>query len=114
MNKIDLKNIEPKELVPGFHGRFVHTKNMTLVHWDVEAGATLPEHAHVHEQVTNLTEGEFEMAIEGEKQVLKAGSVVVIPSHAKHSGKALTKCKITDVFYPVREDYKCLSETSLN
>lgn len=105
MNKIDLKNIPAKEIVPGFKVRFVHSENMTFAFWDVEAGATLPEHAHIHEQVSNLTEGEFELTIDGEKQMLKPGSVVVIPSNVKHSGKAITQCKITDVFYPVREDY---------
>ncbi len=106
MNKSDLKDIESRELVPGFHGKFVHTENMTVVFWEVDAGASLPEHEHMHEQVTNLTEGEFAMTVAGEKQLLKAGSVVVIPSHVRHSGKALTRCRITDIFYPVREDYK--------
>jgi len=31
--------------------------------------------------------------------------VVLIPSDAKHSGKALTDCTIIDIFNPVREDY---------
>ncbi|MBE0649693.1 MAG: cupin domain-containing protein [Bacteroidales bacterium] len=105
MNKIDLQNIPAKELVPGFHGKFVHTENITFAYWNVEAGAVLPEHSHVHEQVSNLTEGEFEMTVDGEKQILKPGSVVVIQSNVRHSGKAITKCKITDVFYPLREDY---------
>lgn len=105
MNKIDLKNISAKEIVPGFHVKFIHTENMTFAYWDIEADAVLPEHAHFHEQVANLMEGEFEMTVEGEKQIVKPGSVVVIPSNATHSGKAITHCRIIDVFYPVREDY---------
>lgn len=105
MKKIDLINIPAKELVPGFHAKFIHSKNMTIAFWEIDAGATLPEHVHVHEQVSNLTEGEFEMTVEGEKQIMKSGSVIVIPSNAMHSGKAITNCRITDVFYPVREDY---------
>jgi quercetin dioxygenase-like cupin family protein len=53
-----------------------------------------------------MLEGEFEMVIEGETRTLKANTVTVIPSNAKHSGRALTDCKIIDVFYPVREDYR--------
>lgn len=106
MNKIDLQDIPAKELVPGFHGKFVHTENMTIVWWDVEAGALLPEHGHMHEQVSHLTEGEFEMTVDGETQLLKPGSAVVIPSNARHSGKAVTNCRIIDVFCPVREDYR--------
>lgn len=105
MNKIELRNIPPKEIVPGYQVKFVHSENMTIAYWDIEAGATLPEHAHRHEQVSNLTEGEFEMNVEGEKHVMKPGSVVVIPSNAQHAGKAITHCRMIDVFYPVREDY---------
>lgn len=106
MNKIDLRNIPAREIVPGFHGKLIHTDNMTIAFWDIEAGASLPEHAHEHEQVTNLTEGEFELTIKGQKHFMKPGSVVVIPSNVKHSGKAITPCRITDIFHPVREDYR--------
>ena len=29
----------------------------------------------------------------------------MIPSNATHSGRAITACRILDVFYPLREDY---------
>jgi quercetin dioxygenase-like cupin family protein len=99
----DLKEIEP---VPGFKGRFVHSDHVTLAYWNIAAGSVLPQHAHVHEQIANVIEGEFEMTIAGETKVLKPGQVAVIPSNVLHSGKALTKCYIIDAFYPVREDYR--------
>jgi len=79
---------------------------MTFAHWKITAGATLPEHAHVHEQVVNMIEGVFELTISGETRKLNQGSVAIIPSKALHSGKALTDCRIIDVFYPIREDYR--------
>ena len=36
----------------------------------------------------------------------KNGDVIVIPSNIPHSGRALTKCILMDVFSPVREEYK--------
>jgi hypothetical protein len=66
MPKIDLDQIEEREIVPGFHARFVHSENMTLAFWRVEAGATLPDHQHIHEQVANVLEGEFELSVDGE------------------------------------------------
>ena len=102
----ELQHITPKEIAKGFTARFVHTQGFTLSFVDVVAGAELPEHAHVHEQTSQVIEGEFEMVIGGKTVLLKPGSVVVIPSNVPHSGSALTDCKIHDVFCPVREDYR--------
>ncbi|MDA3907384.1 MAG: cupin domain-containing protein [Bacteroidales bacterium] len=106
MQKININEVSTKEVVPGFHGIFVHTDNITAAYWDIVAGSALPEHNHVNEQVMNLVEGEFEMELEGEVLKLYSGAVVVIPSYARHSGKAITHCKIIDIFHPVRDDYK--------
>ncbi len=94
-----------KEIMPGFLGRMVHTEQMTFSYWEVKSGAQLPEHQHFHEQLSMLMEGNFEFNINGEKKLLEAGDFIVISSNTPHSGKALTECKIIDVFTPVREDY---------
>ena len=101
----NLKDIPEKELIPGYKVKFVHSKNMTLAYWNIEKGAPLPEHSHKHEQVANVIEGKFELKVDNKTKVLEPGDVAVIPSNVKHSGKAITKCKLIDVFYPVREDY---------
>lgn len=106
MSFIDLDKINKKEIVPGFEGKFIHTNNMTVVYWNIQAGSQLPEHSHHNEQITTIIEGEFVLTSEGETRNVKPGDVAVFPSNVKHSGKALTDCYIMDVFYPVREDYK--------
>jgi len=78
---------------------------MTFALWDIDAGASLPEHAHPHEQVVHLLEGELSLTVAGINKVMKTGSVAVIPSNARHFGKAVTVCRVLDVFYPLREDY---------
>jgi len=103
---VEISQIEPKELIKGFNGRFVHTENATLAFWEIKAGAALPEHSHFHEQVSYVQEGRFELTVDGETRVYEPGLMAVIPSNVVHSGKALTDCKILDVFCPVREEYK--------
>jgi len=95
-------------MLPGAKARFIHSKNMSLVYWDFEAGAGMTEHTHPHEQILNLLEGSFEMNVGGHTLRLEAGAVLVIPPHVPHSGKALTACRALDVFYPVREDFQNL------
>jgi quercetin dioxygenase-like cupin family protein len=60
----------------------------------------------MHEQVVNVIEGQFELTVEGKTTILNPGDLFVIPSNAGHTGRALTKCKVIDVFYPIREDYR--------
>jgi len=106
MTFININDIKAKEIVPGFWGRFVHSENVTLASWQVEPGASLPQHSHPHEQVTTLIEGEFELTIAGETRLLKPGMVAVVPPNVQHSARALTACQIIDVFYPVRSEYQ--------
>lgn len=106
MSYIELDRVEEKELIPGYKARFVHSEQMTFAYWNVEANAALPEHSHHHEQVANVLEGEFELTVGGEARVLSPGMVAIIPSNVPHSGIAITDCRILDVFYPIREDYR--------
>ncbi len=101
-----INQLELKEILPGIKARFLHAHNFTIAYWEIAKGSVLPMHSHVHEQSSQITSGEFELTIEGETQVCGIGSVALIPSNAKHGGVALSDCTITDVFYPVREDYK--------
>jgi quercetin dioxygenase-like cupin family protein len=98
--------VEEKTIIPGFHGKIAHSANMTFVLWRIDAGALLPEHAHLHEQVVQVFEGELQLTIDGVMRTSAAGSMAIIPSRARHSAKALTACRVMDVFYPIREDYK--------
>ena len=99
-------DIEPKEIIKGFHGRFVHMNGFTYAYWEVEAGSEIPMHDHVHEQMMKVIEGDFEFTVNGKTKIYTPGMIVKIPSHVSHGGKALTDCKLSDIFCPVREDYK--------
>lgn len=106
MNSIEIQHLPQKETVKGFKGRFVHTGTLTLAFWEIEKGAASPLHAHVHEQIMHVLEGQFQLTVEGETKVYGKDQLVVIPSNATHGGMALTDCKLLDIFSPVREDYK--------
>lgn len=103
---LKLSEIAPKEIMPGYHGKLVHGDTMTLAFWEVEKGAEVPEHAHMNEQIMHVLEGDFEFTVGGVTKVYRPNELVIIPSHTPHSGKALTPCKLMDVFSPVRDAYK--------
>jgi quercetin dioxygenase-like cupin family protein len=101
-----LDALPEQEVFPGFHGRFVHSGSMTFAWWTIDAGAEVPEHAHPHEQVVNMLEGELSLTVAGEDHILHAGDVVAIPGGVRHAAKALRPSRVLDVFSPVREDYR--------
>jgi len=99
------EDLEPRTVLPGLHGRFLHSGAMSFVLWVMDAGSAFPRHTHPHEQVVHVFEGELELTVEGIATVLKPGMVAVIPPNAVHAGRALTACRAMDVFHPLREDY---------
>lgn len=104
--KINLDDINEKEIMPGLFVKFVHSDNMTLAYWRFEPGAKLPLHDHINEQVVNVIEGEIELTVGDQTHKLTPGKVMVLPPNIPHSGKALSAARVIDVFYPAREDYK--------
>jgi quercetin dioxygenase-like cupin family protein len=103
---LKLSEIPTKEIMPGYHGKLIHTQHMSIAFWEVEKGAVVPEHAHMNEQVLQILEGRFEFTLNGITKVYVPGDLVVIGPHVPHRGKALTACKLMDVFSPSREEYK--------
>ena len=103
---MNLNNIKSKEILPGLHGKIIHGDSISWAFWDLEKGAEVPEHNHFHEQIMHVLEGKFEFTLNDKTSLYGPGSVVIINSDIPHSGKAITKCKIMDVFSPVREEYR--------
>jgi quercetin dioxygenase-like cupin family protein len=102
----NIKNIKPKELVPGITGYYCHGEKMTFGYVELLEGSVVPTHHHVQEQITYIIEGQLDMVIGGVACPLTAGTYHVIPSNMPHSAIAKTFCKLIDAFSPVREDYK--------
>ena len=101
-----IKNIIPKELVPGITGYYTHGDKMTFGYVELSEGASIPLHYHIQEQITFILEGQLDMVIGGVAYTLTSGMYHVIPSDVSHSAVAKTVCKLIDAFSPVREDYR--------
>ena len=100
------KDIPLQEVFPGIKGYLVHTEHCTIADFRLREGTELPLHQHPHEQTSTVLEGRFLFEVDGEERECTAGHVAVIPGNVPHRGKALTDCRIIDVFSPVREDYR--------
>ncbi len=99
-------SIEPRELFPGAVARFIHSENMTVAFFSFDAGISLPEHSHPHEQITQVIEGSLLLTVGGAERRLLPGEVAIIPGGAVHSARTTEKTRVTDTFYPIREEYR--------
>jgi quercetin dioxygenase-like cupin family protein len=100
----DHKDITIRQLFPGIQASILHTDQLTASLVSLDAGADLPEHSHPHEQLTHIIEGELEMTVGNETTILKPGMTATIPSNVAHSGRAVSDCKVIDIFNPPRTD----------
>ena len=105
MGFMKLEDLPNLEIARGIKARVVTAECVTVAHVTIEEGALLLEHAHYHEQVVNVIEGELELVVKGENYVLAPGNVMVLEPNVVHSGRAITKCRVVDVFHPVRRDF---------
>jgi mannose-6-phosphate isomerase-like protein (cupin superfamily) len=63
-------------------------------------------HAHVHEQITFVAEGEVDFYLDGVPTRLGPGDLITIPSNVPHCIHPRTqRVKLLDVFNPIREDF---------
>ncbi len=106
MRLIDLDDLEEQYLATGVLARIVNTRNVSVAHVKLAAGATITEHMHDQEQVVNVVSGELEQTVNGKKMTLQPGRVLVLPPRVRHSLHALKDCYILDVLSPASKDFK--------
>jgi unsaturated pyranuronate lyase len=99
----------PKEQVnPDLSRRLVTGERVMVAQVDLERGCIVPQHAHVHEQVSYVLDGRLELTVGDETPEtyeLVAGDILVIPSNVPHAAVALENTRVIDVFSPPREDW---------
>lgn len=82
---------------------FVGQKLM-LCHYLLKPGVSIQRHKHEHEQFSYIIKGAMEFIVGGQKRVLKAESVLHVPSNTDHEAATLEETEMIDIFTPIRED----------
>jgi quercetin dioxygenase-like cupin family protein len=98
----------PEVIKPGLKRRLLHLDNLMTVVIDFENPMEEPDppHAHPHEQITYVAEGELWFFIGEEKYRLQKGDLIKIPSGIPHTVQTLTpNVRLIDSFSPVRQDF---------
>jgi quercetin dioxygenase-like cupin family protein len=102
---VDTTQLNVVERLPGWHGRYFHSQNMTFAHYDFVSGASIHEHSHPQEEVYEVIEGELEVTIDGLSQIVRLGLVAIVPPDVRHSVKARTDGRAIIVDYRLRSGF---------
>jgi quercetin dioxygenase-like cupin family protein len=81
---------------------------MMLAHVYLKKGCIVPKHSHENEQLTYILEGalKFWVGEDGAEEItVRAGEVLLIPSHVPHKAEALEETLDVDIFSPPRQDW---------
>ena len=99
----------PAEALKGtISRRLVTSERMMIAHVYFKKCDDVPRHAHENEQITYILEGalQFWLGADDERELtVRAGEVLVIPSHLPHRALALEDTLDVDVFCPPRQDW---------
>ncbi len=93
----------------GAERRLGYTDNLMIVVADFYDGPKEqpdPPHAHPHEQVCYVAEGEALVIISDQATRLGPGDIFMVPSGVPHSIRQLTEhVRLVDCFTPIRQDF---------
>jgi quercetin dioxygenase-like cupin family protein len=94
-------------IFPGVHIHTCAAEKMMLSVVELAPRSVVEEHAHPHEQVGMVLEGEVVFVIGGEEKTLRAGDLFRIPGGVPHRVRTLDRpARALDIFYPPREEYR--------
>jgi len=96
-----------REPAPGFLVRAISGKNAMLCNITLQPYSESPLHSHPSEEMAIIIEGEFDMKIGEERQLLKPGDIYHVPPDTVHGGTAgKHRTVMISVFSPPRKDYE--------
>ena len=88
MERVSLSDVDAAEAVGGVHlSQLAAGTEMSVQHFRIEPGATVPEHSHPHEQTGYLTAGTLTFLVDGEEQPVSAGDSYAIPGDEPHGAE---------------------------
>ena len=93
----------------GAQRRLGYTDHLMMVIIDFDHGPQTepdPPHAHPHEQVSYVAEGEIYFFLDDQRQRLGPGDIFLVPPDIPHTIQLLTKhVRLVDCFNPIRQDF---------
>jgi quercetin dioxygenase-like cupin family protein len=108
IQSIDWDSIERETVNSSMQRRIVTGERMTVARIYFKDGFLVPQHSHVHEQITQVIKGTLRFRFgedRAEEIDVGPGGVVVIPSHVPHEALCIGDVEEMDMWSPRRDDW---------
>lgn len=102
------EQLEWETVRPGVKRKVFQGIGCTVSLNHIEPGNQPNIHAHLHEQVVYVLQGQAQFTIDSEKADVSAGTILTVPPNVLHSVKVVGSETFVniDVFIPKRIEYK--------
>jgi quercetin dioxygenase-like cupin family protein len=88
MDRVTEPQRKSEEVADGVHlADLAAGEHVSMKHWRVEPGETLPAHRHHNEQIGYVISGTLTAVVEGEEYELAPGDSYVFPSDERHGAE---------------------------
>jgi quercetin dioxygenase-like cupin family protein len=102
----DWSTIPSEQIADGIKRQMVVGRNVMVCRFTFDPFVVTDVHSHPHEQMTLVTTGKVQFAVDGKLVVATAGDVLYFPSNLKHGATMLEEeVVLIDIFSPIREDF---------
>lgn len=98
-------DIPPEQLTPLFSRQYIVGSHTMLARVEMKKGCLVPEHHHIHEQISHIVAGSLLFRIDGLESTLGPGEIICIPPDLPHEVLALEDSVALEVFNPPRHDW---------
>lgn len=108
LEKVNWESVPSEDVNQGMSRKIVCGEKLMVSRIQFKDGFLVPQHSHVHEQVTQVLSGTIRFWFgENKEQVmdLHPGDVVVIPSNLPHEALMIGEVEEIDTWAPPRQDW---------
>ena len=97
----------PVDMLPGIVRRTLNEgEHTTICELTMAKGSAIPPHTHPHEQTGYLVSGRFRFRLGETWTEMRPGDSWCVPGDVEHEVDVLKDTIASDVFSPVREEYR--------
>ena len=102
----DWSSIPIERVADGIERQMIWGERLMVCRLKFAPNVVTAVHSHHHEQITIVERGRVDFFVEGQKQTVGPGAVLVFPPNIQHGATMLDEeVVLIDIFSPLREDF---------